>query len=267
VTPDPIVDQQAVSGSLRTDYEAIADRYDADRATWVIPRDDVIALLSKDGDPIDVLDVGCGTGNYLLAQKQAFAASLVGWHGVDPSSAMLTTASRKLPGAVLIRARAEHLPFRNEAFDYLYSSFAFHHFANKASALDEFARVIKRRGRLQIRNMDPWHMERSWGYVFFPKTRELDEHRFWPLERLKAEIERRGFGAEAAIIVETDQISAAEALERAERRVISQLAILDDQSYAAGVDRLRRLTRDDPDAVIESESARIVLTATKTTGS
>lgn len=262
-----------LSGSLRTDYDSIAERYDADRAhrpdggIWTIPADDMIALLLKERDSIDVLDVGCGTGNYLLAQKRAFADASVRWSGVDASFAMLATARAKLPSVMLARAHAERLPFRGETVDYVYSSFAFHHFTDKPAALDEIARVVGSGGRVRIRNMDPWHMESSWGYRFFPETRALDDRRFWPIEKLKAEIERRGFRAEASVSVEPDSLSAAEALERAERRVISQLAILDDQSYASGVDRLRGLAQKDPDAAIESESARIVLTATKTTGS
>lgn len=248
----------------RANYEEIAARYDEDRRNWEIPPDDVVTSLLVSGpESICVLDVGCGTGTYLEIQRGHFSSRFIHWFGIDPSGAMLDVARTKLPIAVVARARAERLPFSSEAFHYVYSSFAFHHFENKASALDEMARVLMPGGRLRIRNMDPWRIERSWGYVFFPETRQLDELRFWPASKLGSEVERRGFRVEFAFEDSTELLLAADVLARAERRAISQLAILDDDAYGAGLERLRKTVAERPDATIESEFARLVLTATK----
>ncbi len=247
----------------RADYEAIASHYDEDRAHWRIASDDVIASFIESGvDSLEVLDVGCGTGNYLTAQAGNFAAASIRWTGVDQSRAMLAVARGKIVGSVM-QASAEALPFSSAVFDYVYSSFAFHHFDDKASALDECTRVLGNRGCIRIRNMDPWSMERSWGYVFFPEVREFDERRFWPGWRLEAEIKARGFAVQVAREVTHERHRVDELLVRAERRAISQLAILEDDPFNAGIERLRAVIHEDSDATIESETARLVVTAAR----
>src|SRR5687768_3839198 len=82
------------SPAVRTDYERLADRYDEDRAGWSIPRDDVVDEMLASG-PVRVLDLGCGTGRWLAAQREAFGDADVAWVGADPSAAMLAEASAK----------------------------------------------------------------------------------------------------------------------------------------------------------------------------
>ena len=58
------------------------------------------------------LDLGCGTGRNLpLLPGNARAV------GVDPCAQSLARARRRAPGALLVQARAEALPFRSGAFD------------------------------------------------------------------------------------------------------------------------------------------------------
>lgn len=232
---------------LRTNYDRIAGLYDIDRAKWVIGPDKVVtSLLSEGRTGIRVLDVGCGTGLYLRAQRTHFADAPVRWFGVDASTQMLHNAAEKEPDLVIAQARAEALPVAAEAVNYVYSSFAFHHFTDKDAALDEVGRVLRPDGRLRIRNMDPWGQPTWWLYRYFDGTWENDERRFWPVERIRSALEARGFDVDADVEVEQVSRTAADVLEEAERRVISQLAILGDDSYKSGIARLRELAPDEP---------------------
>lgn len=234
-----------MTDTLRTDYERIARLYDIDRAHWDIPTDPIVAsLLDDDGAGIRVLDVGCGTGLYLCAQREHFVGSPIMWHGIDASAQMLSHAATKAPDLPLAQARAEALPVRTGTVDYVYSSFAFHHFADKEAALDEIDRVIRARGSFRMRNMDPWDQPNWWLYKYFDGTWDNDEKRFWPASRIQAALERRGFEVDASVNIEHVSRTAADALEEAERRVISQLAILDDESFGGGIERLRTLPAD-----------------------
>src|SRR5687767_7071460 len=58
--------------AVRTDYERLADRYDEDRAGWSIPRDEVVDELLASRRSVRVLDLGCGTARWLVAQREAF---------------------------------------------------------------------------------------------------------------------------------------------------------------------------------------------------
>lgn len=230
---------------LRTNYDRIAGLYDVDRAKWVIGPDKVLSAMFAEGRTgLRVLDVGCGTGLYLCAQRDHFSGAPITWFGVDPSIQMLTNAVAKEPELTVAQARAEALPIGSRTVDYAYSSFCFHHFTDKDAALDEFARVLRPGGRLRIRNMDPWGQPTWWLYRYFDGAWENDERRFWPVERIRSALDTRGFDVEAEVEIEQVSRTAADALEEAERRVISQLAILDDDAYETGIKRLHALPPD-----------------------
>lgn len=247
-----------------TDYESIAPRYDEFREQWRIPPDGVLAEIVRSMDPTRVLDLGCGTGIYLQTQAEQLSAATISWIGVDPSSAMLDAARSKRTPAALLQARGESLPFRDATFDYVFSSFVFHHFADKDAALDQVARILKPGATLRIVNVEPWSMAEHWVYRFFDGTRDADDERFWPVDRITAALEKRGFTTDVDIEVDDEPKRAAALLAESESRTISQLAVLDDERSELGLKRLREIVNDDPNTEVESVSAIVRITATKT---
>lgn len=245
-----------------TDYERIARRYDDHRAQWAIPRDEVlVSLVDERPDGIVLLDLGCGTGLYMANQRQHLAGATVRWIGLDLSAAMLEQAVGKGGPVAYVRGVAESIPFGSETIDYAHSSYSFHHFADKATALDEICRVLRPGGRLRIVNVEPWSMAEWWVYEYFPETSEIDRRRFWPEARLVDELERRGLTAEASVETSGRALRLGDVLEEAESRTISQLDVLDDDAYDRGLEKLRKVVAPDPDARIERESATLRLTA------
>jgi ubiquinone/menaquinone biosynthesis C-methylase UbiE len=247
----------------RTDYEALAPRYDEDRARWSFPPDDVVAgLLASPalGTALRVVDLGCGTGRWLEAQRAAYAgAPTVEWVGVDPSAAMLEEAAAKRL-ANLVRARAEDLPLEEGSVHYVASSYAFHHFADKDRALDEVTRILVADGAFRINNIEPAAAEDWWVYRYFPEAAEIDAARFWPVDRIADGLRARGFRVEIDLDGGPREIPAAEARADAERRVVSQLALLDDGAYERGLARLREVAAD-PHASVTTTRSRLQLTA------
>jgi ubiquinone/menaquinone biosynthesis C-methylase UbiE len=100
------------------------------------------------------LDLGCGTGRNLPLMAGARPVA------VDPDAAVLCRARRRAPGARLVRARAEALPFRDGVFDTVVSGLAFCSVADPGRGLAEVRRVLKRHGELRmlehVRSTVPW---------------------------------------------------------------------------------------------------------------
>ena len=101
-----------------------------------------------------VLEIGCGTGNLVLAAKRAHPATEV--TGLDPDPAALVRGRRKAARAgVSVRfdqGFAQALPYPDERFDRVLSSLMLHHLddADRPRALREVRRVLAPGGSLHV---------------------------------------------------------------------------------------------------------------------
>ncbi|MDI6884796.1 MAG: class I SAM-dependent methyltransferase [archaeon] len=83
-----------------------------------------------------VLDVATGTGVMIQPFERAI--------GVDASSKMIESAKRKYPDKDFCIADVEHLPFKDNTFDYAMSCLAFLWFIDRERSLAEMLRVSRR---------------------------------------------------------------------------------------------------------------------------
>jgi ubiquinone/menaquinone biosynthesis C-methylase UbiE len=241
----------------RTDYSKIASVYDQHEARLRNPPDEHLAeRLRQSTGPFSLLDVACGTGNYLAAQHAAYPDVRIAWHGIDASPDMLQVARGKLDGVEWREGRAEALPYADGAFDYLSCNFAFHHFENKHAALDEMQRVLKPNGGLRIANVAMEYMAGWWVFQFFPEARLEDEKRFWSAELLRHELERRGFEAGVDIRIKLVRRSAKAIYREAAPRDLSSLAIVSQQQFDAGLAQLAALAARD-ETIADTECVMI----------
>jgi SAM-dependent methyltransferase len=209
------------------------NRFDAVRAT--------LRQFIGDTRAFDVLEIGCGTGHWL----QAIAGSAATIAGLDPSSAMLAVARVATKQALLIRAEAEHIPWRERSVDRLFSINAMHHFHDKASFVREARRVLRPGGAVMTIGLDPHSgLDQWWVYDHFPSTLSADRARYSSAASIRALLEENGFvGCVTAV---AQHVPAAVPFQRAlemgivDRRATSQLMVIEDEEYEAGMERLRR---------------------------
>lgn len=125
-------------------------------------RDKLVASLQWRGDE-QVLDVGCGHGLMLIAAaKRLTTGKAIGvdiWQTEDQAgnSAAATMENARLEGVAdrveLKDGDARRLPFADDSFDVVLSSWALHNIYNESerrTAIREIARVIKPGGRALI---------------------------------------------------------------------------------------------------------------------
>ncbi|TVP45521.1 MAG: class I SAM-dependent methyltransferase [Gemmatimonadales bacterium] len=131
--------------------EQIPRLYDA--LMWVLDRvalgrwrRSLLAPVAEAGPrPPLLLDLGCGTGRNLPLAAPGTRAI-----GMDPDEGMLRAARRRAPGVPLVRARAEALPFRDDAFQVVVSSLVFCSVDDPGRGLGEVARVLAPGGTLRM---------------------------------------------------------------------------------------------------------------------
>jgi SAM-dependent methyltransferase len=127
-------------------YDTIGRTYTTTRRTD--PRVEAL-LRAALGDATRVVNVGAGAGSYESAGPVVAAA--------EPSPVML--AQRAPDAAPAVRAVAEHLPFRDDAFDAALLLFTVHHWTDWRAGLREVVRVA---GRVVILGWDSAIQELFW---------------------------------------------------------------------------------------------------------
>jgi len=239
------------------DYTRIAETYDELPIRREVPPEPLLEELARERR-VRVLDVGCGTGSWLVAQARAFGER-VELAGVDPSSAMLARAKEKMPHVPLSVASAESLPFADATFELVVTRFAFHHFTDKPRALDELTRLVAPGGALFLMNIAPERMPGFWVFARFPEAR-AENVRYWEATRIESELAQRGLEVQLTIEERRGEITLAEALSRAHTRDQSHLVAIDDDAYERGLRALERehLAAANGSIATESAVARLI---------
>jgi ubiquinone/menaquinone biosynthesis C-methylase UbiE len=226
---------------LTTDYSRIAARYDDNPLRHDIPADEDLGKLIADrGGKLTVLDLACGTGNYMVRQVAAFPGPGIEWIGVDKSEDMLARARTKGLPARLILGDAAAIPLGDASVDYVKLRFAFHHFVDKARAAEEVRRVLRPGGALSIHNLAHDYMRRFWAYEYFPSMEEIDRGRFMSVLEICEMLSGLGFAARARIETLVMEYAYPWMISETLHRDMSQLNLISEDEYQAGLERLKR---------------------------
>ena len=103
------------------------------------------------GPDDDLLEIGCG-GGLLLRAALATGARVT---GLDHSEEMVALARERAPGAEVVLASAESLPFAEGTFSAVAMSVVFFFFDEPHVVLRECRRVLRRTGRLAVYTTGP----------------------------------------------------------------------------------------------------------------
>lgn len=191
-----------------------------------------------------VLEVGCGTGHWIAGLESRDCRAV----GLDPSAGMLRRALGRVESGLLVRGAAEALPFRAGSFDRLAVINALHHFDDPVAFVRHARRVLRPGGRIVVMGLDPSRGSDEWFvYDFFPGTLERDRARYSSTGGIVEWLENAGFvdcSSRVGHRITFDE-PARDYLEhgRLTKHSASQLALLGDVEYAAGVERIRRAIR------------------------
>lgn len=222
------------------DYDQLAATY---HQRYVLnPLSGVAALLRglvHDLGATLVLEVGCGTGRW-LSELAPLVGHIV---GLDYSAGMLRQSQAlRAPGSP-VRGTAGELPLASGRFDLVFCVNALHHFPDPAQFVAEARRLLRPGGALAVVALDPHAGPGDWYvYDYFPGTRETDLARFPSAGRLLDWLTATGFERAAWQIAEridTTLVGRDVLSDHFLRKSgTSQLALLSDEAYQAGLARL-----------------------------
>jgi ubiquinone/menaquinone biosynthesis C-methylase UbiE len=224
-----------------SDYDGLASEYAQYRMVHPeVLRDILVTSMLMSSSR--VLEVGCGTGNYIVAIK-----SIVGcdcW-GLDPSLKMLEEARRRRQAVALQRGRAERLHFATGTFDLIFSVDVVHHVEDGGRYVAEAHRALKPGRKFCTVTDSEWIIRNRQPLSnYFPDLVDIDLSRYPRMEDLRMWMEDAGFGGVTEHVVEfaDDLIDIREYRERA----YSALHLLPEDAFQRGITRMEEDLQEGP---------------------
>ena len=152
-------------------FDVAAQAYDRFMGRYSIQLAPQMAELAGVRGGQRVLDVGCGPGS--LTTELAARVGPAGVSAVDPSEPFVAAARARNPGAEVLQASAERLPFPDGAFDAALAQLVVHFMADPVAGLREMARVTRPDGVVAACVWDHAGGQGPLG-LFWQAARELD---------------------------------------------------------------------------------------------
>jgi SAM-dependent methyltransferase len=183
-----------------------------------------------------VLEVGCGTGNYIVALELLVGCPC--W-GIDPSAEMLSQAEGRSPTIRSQIARAEYLALASGAFDLVFSVDVIHHIDDRSRYMHEAYRVLVPGGRICTTTDSEWIIRhRQPLATYFPETIQADRARYPRITELRAHMERAGFDEIVEHTVECPYHLAD--IQAYRDKAFSALHLIPDEAFRRGIARMER---------------------------
>ena len=137
-----------------SEFTKAARNYENDKAG-------IYKMCRKDYPPIleeikkvkfhTLLDAGCGTAPMISLLSEEYPDA--SFTGLDLTPEMIDqAASKEIGNAEFVVGDCEKMPFDNESFDIVINSQSFHHYPNPQAFFNEVSRVLKKDGRLILRD-------------------------------------------------------------------------------------------------------------------
>ncbi len=215
------------------DYDQAADKYAAHRQIHAgVFRE--LCTRNMLGTGARVLEVGCGTGNYITALAEISGCTA---YGLDPSIEML---SRVCSGEVhCLLGKAEELGFVDATFHLVYSVDVIHHIGEKAAFYREGARVLQPGGWLcTVTDSADMLSRREILSGYFPETVKVELARYPRISQLETWMNRAGLvSIHVSAVEEPYQVTS---IHPFRDRAYSSLHLIAEEAWQAGLERLER---------------------------
>lgn len=227
----------------RQDFNTFADEYAQFRKIDPPVLEDLLVRGNINAESV-VLEVGCGTGNYLT---EISARTHAACYGLDPAEKMLSQA-RANPRANGIQWRmgyARHLDFPDEMFDLVYTVDVSHHIQHRLTYFQEAMRVLKPGGKVCTVTDSEWIIShREPLATYFPETIAVNLARYPTTHELLEETAAAGFVNIVEKMAEYPYMLYDPAGYR--NKAYSSLHLIDEAAWRRGLARLEADLQNGP---------------------
>ena len=181
-----------------------------------------------------ILEVGCGTGNYVIAVQFVSGCAA---RGFDISEEMLVHAQRRDSPVEFAVGTAEFLEVPDESHDLIFTVDVVHHLGSPVDHYREAYRAMATGGRVcTVTHSEDMFRNTMVLSKYFPETTEVNLDRYPPVAALHHAMSAAGFGRLREIQIAFPAVVSDSGLFA--RRAYSPLHEIEDDAFARGLERL-----------------------------
>lgn len=186
---------------------------------------------------INVLDFGCGTGNYI---KAMYTYTNYNIYGVEPCKEMIMYAQKQNPDITIKFGNHLSIPYPDNFFEYVYMTNVVHQIPDLSIMYKEICRVLKPNGILCICTENRSQLLSKYWIKYFPSIIIKDLQRFPSISKLKKEAKKQQFSTMKITFVGEKKWSHITKfiLLQIWERSMSVLNLISDNEYKAGVQKM-----------------------------
>ena len=220
-----------------TNYNAASKTYDNTRDS-----DDVIIEMMEKrnvfGKDKNILDYGCGTGNYLRKISRRYEGN---FYGLEPSEGMREKARAKNPGLTIIEGNEKHIPYDDNFFDFIYMTDVIHHVPDRDALFLSLFQKTRSGGRLCVMTQSWAQIGARWYNRFFPSLEANQKTRYPDIPEIQRRAVVAGFHClETGIKPQPDtRIVDAHFIKMVEEKNYSMFRDLGEDEFARGLKNLK----------------------------
>jgi SAM-dependent methyltransferase len=221
---------------MSVDYDKISQTYDHVRQADAELVTQFLRYIETVQSP-KVLEVGCGTGNYLDAFQHMIEGE---FYGVEPSAGMRQKASAKNAAITVYAGDACHIPCESAMFDLVYMVDVIHHVTDYVQMFAELRRVLKPNGKLCIVTQSHEQIAKRPIAQFFPDTVAVDQSRYPDIDDIATYAQ--GFDLLATVAYKEAEpvVLGRDFFELVQHKGYSMLHLISDAAYEQGLVQLEQ---------------------------
>ncbi len=221
------------------DYNDYAHIYRKSRfaVDWVL--DPIVKDISQITPNANVLEIGCGTGNYIIAASETMPAN--NYFGFDLSDKMIEQAKLRNSNVKFITGNCEKsFPYYSEQYDYVFCVDVIHHIISLDNFFSECWRTLKNEGSLVIVTDSEENMRKRSLTKFFPETLQIELDRYPSLDTLHESADKNKFKLSQKQLAEGEIDLNSGYLDKLEAKCSSAVRLLKEDEFQKGIERVRK---------------------------
>jgi ubiquinone/menaquinone biosynthesis C-methylase UbiE len=223
---------------MSVDYNDASKTYDHTRDT----DSDLINLFDEKlhfTESINILDFGCGTGNYLYSIHQKYPPQCF---GVEPSDGMLKKALLKNPELSIRKGDHNRIPFEDAFFHFIYMTDVIHHVPDLDALFKNLFRKLVEGGLACIVTESHSQIDTRWYKAYFPSLAKNEKKRYPDVAKIVGYATRIGFCIDEIQIKPAVQVNAVtdHFIKMVEEKNYSMFRLLEESEYQAGLKNLHQ---------------------------